>query len=77
MLQWLLKCICTTSDSFQAMMKFHLKLIKLFTVVISFFAISRPFEHSLMFADKVRSLPKSGVNDRCSTWIGYGLTSKH
>jgi hypothetical protein len=37
----------------------------------------RPFQPSLKFADNIRSLPQSGVLERCSTEIGSGLTRKH
>jgi hypothetical protein len=32
---------------------------------------------SLMFVDKVRSLPKSGAPERCFIWVGSGLIHKH
>ncbi len=40
-------------------------------------ALGRPFQPSIMFADKARSLPKSVVPERCSSVIGCNLTRKH
>jgi hypothetical protein len=37
----------------------------------------RPFRLSLTFADKVRSLLKGSMPERCSTKIGSRLTHKH
>jgi hypothetical protein len=36
-----------------------------------------PFQPTLMFAHKVRSLPESGVLKRCFTRVGSSLTHKH
>jgi hypothetical protein len=38
-------------------------------------SLSGLFQASLMFADKARSLPKSGVPERCSTEIGSDHTN--
>jgi hypothetical protein len=42
---------------------------KLRISVISF----KPFQPSLVFVDKARSLPYSGAPERCFTWVGLGM----
>ncbi len=37
----------------------------------------RPFQSSLMFVGKTRSLPSNGASEKCFTRVGYGLTHKH
>jgi hypothetical protein len=37
----------------------------------------KPFQHSLIFVGKVRSIPKSWAPERCSIRVGSGLTRKH
>jgi len=37
----------------------------------------KPFQSNLMFADKARSLPQSGVPEWCSNEIGSDFTRKH
>jgi hypothetical protein len=37
----------------------------------------RLFQPSTMFADKARSIPKSGTPEKCSNVKGCGLTRKH
>ncbi len=41
------------------------------------FAPGKPFQSSLLFADRVRSLPLSGAPERCFTQLGSFLTCKH
>ncbi len=41
------------------------------------FVHRKPFQPSLMFVGKARSLPESGVLFGCSTQVGYSLTHKH
>ncbi len=41
------------------------------------FVPGKPFQHSLMFLGKARSLPTSGASERCFIHLGYSFTSKH
>jgi hypothetical protein len=41
------------------------------------FAPGKPFQPSLLFAGKTRSLPLSEEPERRFTWVGYCLTCKH
>jgi hypothetical protein len=59
-------------------------VIKLFTVVsydflyyVRAFVHGKPFQPSLMFVGKSRSLPYTGATPRCFTWVGFCLTCKH
>jgi hypothetical protein len=59
-------------------------VIKLFAAVSYDFSLKargfvpgKPFQPSLIFVVKARSLPKSGAPERQFTWVGSGLTRKH
>jgi len=41
------------------------------------FVPGKPFQPSLIFAGEARSIPKSGVLERCITQVGSGLTGQH
>ncbi len=41
------------------------------------FVPGKPFQPSLMFVGKARSLPKSDAFERCFTLVGSGLNRKH
>ncbi len=41
------------------------------------FAPGKPFQPSLLFVGKARSLPLSGAPERCFTWVGSWLICKH
>ncbi len=58
-------------------------VIKLFTAVsykflqkARAFAPGKPFQPSLMFVGKARSLPKSRAPERCFTWVDSCLTHR-
>ncbi len=41
------------------------------------FVLGKPFQPSLMFVGKAKSLPKKGAPFRCSIWLGSGITHNH
>jgi hypothetical protein len=41
------------------------------------YASSKPFQPSLLFVDKARSLPYIETHEGCFTWVGSCLTCKH
>jgi hypothetical protein len=41
------------------------------------FVLGKLIQYSLMFADKVRSLPKSEAPEKYFPYVGSGLTLKH
>jgi hypothetical protein len=48
-------------------------------ILLSYISVfrGRPFQFSLTFVGKARSLPWSGAPERCFTKVGAGLTRKH
>jgi hypothetical protein len=55
---------------------FYGRNLIIFLTYISVFR-GRPFQFSLIFVGKARSLPWSRAPERCSTRVGSGLTRKH
>jgi hypothetical protein len=41
------------------------------------FVLDKPFQPSLVFVGKSRSLPYSGAPEKCITQVGSGLTRNH
>jgi hypothetical protein len=50
---------------------------KLRLFIMRVFVPGKPFQPSIMFAGKARSLNLSGAPENCFAWVGFGLARKH